>query len=78
METSVVTLKGQILIPAKMRKKHGLKNGTKVSVIDRGDEIVIKPVTREYFRQFAGAWGEDDKALKILMDERKKDRAKGK
>ena len=68
-----MTPKGQVLIPAWMRKKLGLKAGMKMIISQKGKDIIIHPVTPDYFRQFAGMWGTDSKALDILMSERKKD-----
>ena len=44
MET-YATAKGQIVIPAALRKKYGIRNGTKIIVTDIEDAIVLKPVT---------------------------------
>lgn len=72
--TSTVTSKGQIVIPAALRKKLGLKPGTRVRFSQNGNDIVIHPQTPEYFDSFVGIWGTDDKELKLLLAERKKDR----
>jgi AbrB family looped-hinge helix DNA binding protein len=53
MEKSVVTVKGQIVIPFKIRRKFGIKKGTQVSLYEKNGEIVIKPITDEYIRQAA-------------------------
>ena len=34
--------KGQVLIPKKIREKHGLKPGSKVQIIEDADGIVIR------------------------------------
>lgn len=47
METSIVTLKGQVVIPSKIRKKYGIKIGTKIHFLDEGEEIKMIPVTPE-------------------------------
>jgi AbrB family looped-hinge helix DNA binding protein len=49
MET-YATVKGQIVIPAALRRKYGIKDGTKIIVTDIGDAIVLKPVTEQYLR----------------------------
>ena len=74
-DTSIVTVKGQIVIPSKMRRRFGLKKGTKVSLLDRGDEIVIRPLTKEYFERMAGILPPRGKPLtQMLVEERAKDR----
>ena len=53
METSI-TIKGQIVIPAEIRQRLGLKKGTKISVEERNGEIVLRPMNREYFQRMSG------------------------
>ena len=60
---AVVTIKGQIVIPSKLRRKFGIKKGTQVYLYERGDEIVIKPITDEYIRRMAGIMGTKGKLL---------------
>lgn len=72
--TSKITSKGQVVIPAWIRKKLGLKAGMQVVFSEEKKDIVIHPVTPDYFKQFAGMWGKDSKALDILIAERKKDK----
>jgi len=74
MNTFAVTIKGQIVIPAKIRKKMGIKRGTKICFVDRGDEIILKPLTREYFENMAGVLKTGGKLSKALLEERAKDK----
>jgi AbrB family looped-hinge helix DNA binding protein len=72
MET-YVTVKGQIVIPAKLRRKYGIKNGTKIIVTDIGDAIVLKPVTEQYLRNLQGSL-KGKGGLRVLLEERAKDK----
>ena len=74
MNKSVVTAKGQIVIPSKLRRKYGIKKGTPVSVSERDGAIVIQPVTDEYLRSLQGILGTKGKLLKALLEEKKKER----
>lgn len=74
MDRSVVTVKGQVVIPSKLRRKFGIKKGTQVYVYERDGEIVIKPITDEYIRNMAGMAGTKGKLLKALMEEKAKER----
>ena len=76
MET-YATVKGQIVIPAMLRRKYGIKNGTKIIVTDVGNAIVLKPVTEQYLRILQGSL-KGKGGLKTLMDERRKDKERGK
>jgi AbrB family looped-hinge helix DNA binding protein len=74
MET-YATIKGQIVIPAALRRKYGIKSGTKIIVTDAGDGIVLKPVTEQYLKGLQGSL-KGKGGLKILLEERAKDRQK--
>jgi len=74
MET-YATVKGQIVIPASLRKKYGIKNGTKIIVTDIGDAIILKPVTEQYLKNLQGSL-KGKGGLKVLLDERRKDKGR--
>ena len=74
MDRSVVTVKGQVVIPSKLRRKFGIKKGTQVYLYERDGEIVIKPITDEYIQKMAGMAGTKGKLLKALMEEKAKER----
>lgn len=74
MEKVVVTVKGQVVIPSKIRAKYGIEKGTQVFVYDRGGEIVIKPVTDDYIASMAGMAGTKGKLLKALGGEKARER----
>jgi AbrB family looped-hinge helix DNA binding protein len=49
------TSKGQLVIPAKLRRKHKIEAGTKVRILeDRFGRIVLQPITDEYIRRVRG------------------------
>jgi len=72
MET-YATVKGQIVIPATLRRKYGIKNGTKIIITDIGDAIVLKPVTEQYLKNLQGSL-KGKGGLKLLVEERRKDK----
>ena len=74
MTTTVVTTKGQIVIPSKIRRKLNIKKGTKLYVEERGDELILKPVTPEYFERIAGVLQTKGKLSKVLLEDRSKDK----
>ena len=74
MET-YATVKGQVVIPAALRRKYGIKKGTKLIVTDTGDGIVLKPVTEQYLKNLQGSL-KGKGGLKVLVEERSKDRKK--
>ncbi len=76
MET-YATVKGQIVIPATLRRKYGIKNGTKIIVTDNGDSIILKPVTEQYLINLQGSL-KGKGGLKVLVEERRKDKEREK
>jgi AbrB family looped-hinge helix DNA binding protein len=74
MDKSVVTVKGQVVIPSRLRRKFSIKKGTQVYLYERDGEIVIKPITDDYIRSLAGVMGTKGKLLKALMEEKAKER----
>ncbi len=67
-----VTVKGQIVIPAELRRKYRIKAGTKIYVIDTGEAILLKPVTEESLKRLQGRL-RGKGVLKSLLEERRKD-----
>jgi AbrB family looped-hinge helix DNA binding protein len=76
MET-YATVKGQIVIPAALRRKYGIKNGTKIIITDIGDAITLKPVTEQYLKNLQGSL-KGKGGLKTLVEERRNDKERGK
>jgi AbrB family looped-hinge helix DNA binding protein len=73
-ETSVVTTKGQLVIPARLRRRFGIKKGTTISFLEEGGRIVVQPVTRQFIRGLRGSLKGAPSALDLLLKERKQER----
>ena len=76
MTTTTVTAKGQIVIPSRIRRHLNIKKGTRLCVIEKDNEIVLQPLTREYFEQTAGVLKTKGKLTQVLLDERKKEKVR--
>lgn len=74
MDAAYVTTKGQLVIPARIRRKLGIKPGTKVCFVERGSDILFQPVTKEYIRSMSGMLKSATSVTEELLDERKRDR----
>lgn len=70
MTTTIVTAKGQIVIPSKIRRKMSIEKGTKLYIEERGDELVLKPVTPDYLEKVSGVLKTEGKLSKALLKER--------
>ena len=71
METSVVRQKGQVVIPAKIRKRLNIKYGTKIAFIENNGKIIIQPLDKNYFKSLSGAMGLKGKMLESLLKDKK-------
>jgi len=74
MEASVVTIKGQVVIPKKIRNQFHIKKGTQIRFEPRNGEIVLRPLTPDYFEKMAGSLGTGGRVLKAFLKEKKKER----
>jgi AbrB family looped-hinge helix DNA binding protein len=74
MNFGYVTTKGQLVIPSKLRKRFGIKPGTRVNFFEEGDGIKIVPVTPETIEANIGFMKTEGKLLRTLMREKKKER----
>ena len=74
METTA-TAKGQIVIPSSIRRKFGIKEGTRIQieVNEKANQIILKPITREYVHSLRGRF-RGKGLLKALMAEKKRER----
>ena len=52
METSVLTSKGQLLIPKRIRNKYGIQSGVKVIFEEVADGVIIRAMNEDYFKSF--------------------------
>lgn len=59
METSILTSKGQLLIPKRLRTKYGIKSGIKVAFIETSQGVILKPMDENFFNQFVGILKEE-------------------
>lgn len=74
VETSVVTSKGQLVIPARLRRRFGIKKGTLIAFAEDDRRIILQPVTREFIHGLRGSLGGEPSALDLLLQERKRER----
>lgn len=74
METTA-TSKGQIVIPSSIRRKFGIKEGTRIQieVDEKANRIILRPITREYIHSLRGKL-RGKGLLKALAAEKKRER----
>jgi AbrB family looped-hinge helix DNA binding protein len=71
----IATEKGQIVIPAAVRRKLGIKEGThiQVEVDEQNHLIILRPMTREHIRALRGKY-KSLELLKALNEDKKRER----
>lgn len=73
MET-ILNSKGQILIPAEIRKQLGITDGTYIQIeVNTSKQIILTPITREFIRSLRGKY-KGKGLIKALMAEKKRER----
>jgi AbrB family looped-hinge helix DNA binding protein len=74
MET-IATVKGQIVIPSSVRRKLGIKEGTRihVQVDEKNQRIILTPITREYIHSLRGKF-KGKNLLQALAVEKRRER----
>jgi len=70
-----ISSKGQMVIPARIRKKYRIEARSKVELVDTGKEIVIIPLPKEPFKSSRGILrGVTTKDLiKVRREERRRE-----
>ena len=78
MEKACVTSKGRLVVPARLRQRYGIKPGTTVCFIERGNEIMFQPITKAYIRSMCGMLKSKTSATEELLKERARDKTREK
>ena len=74
MNTSVVTVKGQVVIPSKLRRKYGIKNGTLIHFYEKEGEIRMTPLTHAVIDANLGFLCTQGRLTEALLKEKKCER----
>ncbi len=74
MET-VATSKGQVVIPSKVRRQLGIKEGThlQIAVDEANRRLILTPVTREYIHSLRGKY-KGKGLMKAFMADKKREK----
>ncbi len=67
------TTKGQVVIPAWLRREFQIEDGTKASVTATPDGILLRPITRDYIRSLRGKY-QHLPVMETLAEDRKRER----
>ena len=73
MNVVKATVKGQVLIPASLRRKYKIERGTPLRVYGRRNRIILAPVVRDPVEEGRGMLKTRGKILKSLIEDRKRE-----
>ena len=74
MTISKATIKGQVIIPAELRKKFNIKKGTRVSIVEgEGQVILIKSLPDDPIEASRGMLKGKTSLTKALLKDRHKE-----
>jgi AbrB family looped-hinge helix DNA binding protein len=60
-ERSVVTSRGQLVIPAVLRRKLGIEEGTQVVIWESEGRLILQPITGTFVRRLRGSLKENSR-----------------
>jgi len=72
-ETVYFSIKGQVVIPRRLRREFEIEEGTKATVVATPEGILLKPITRTYIKSLRGSL-KGTKAMEVFQAERKRER----
>ncbi len=74
LNSAKITAKGRLTVPSRIRRRFGIKPGTRVNFVEEGARIIFQPVTRKYISSFCGIFklkpGEKSVVQELLDDRR--------
>ncbi len=75
MYTITVSQKGQVVLPAPLRRKYNLKKGSKLLVKDERAGILIAPAGADHISRMRGSIKAEGSVTEFLLKERAEDYA---
>jgi AbrB family looped-hinge helix DNA binding protein len=72
-ESVYFSVKGQVVIPRRLRKEFEIEEGTRAYVQATPEGILIKPLTQKFIRSLRGSL-KGKGVLKAMMEDRKTER----
>ena len=73
METVKVLAKGQVVIPAAVRKKYDIHPGSKLHIFEYGNLIYLVPPSKDAIKDAMGCLPQSPSLSEELLKERRRD-----
>lgn len=78
MTISKATVKGQVIIPAELRKKFNIKKGTRIAIAEgAGNVILLKPLPDDPIEASRGILKGKTSLTKALLKDRREETRRG-
>ncbi|MBI5817950.1 MAG: AbrB/MazE/SpoVT family DNA-binding domain-containing protein [Verrucomicrobia bacterium] len=77
MKPVYMSSKGQVVVPAAIRRRFNIQPGTRIVFMEEKGRIILQPVTREYINSFRGIFKQkpgQKSAVQELLEDRAADR----
>lgn len=68
IEYAAVNAKGQVVIPAEIRDRFSIKQGTKIAFVQEGGRLFIQPVTDAFIESMRGSLAGHGMPAKLVRD----------
>lgn len=66
------SIKGQVVIPRRLRREFEIEEGTKATVVSTPEGILLKPITSKFIRSLRGSL-KGTKAMDVFLAERRRE-----
>ena len=67
------SIKGQVVIPRRLRREFEIEEGTKATVVSTPEGILLKPITSKFIKSLRGSL-KGTKAMDVFLAERRRER----
>ncbi len=67
------SIKGQVVIPRRLRREFEIEEGTKATVVSTPEGILLKPITSKFIKSLRGSL-KGTKAMDVFLTERRRER----
>lgn len=72
VEKRVMSTKGRVVIPGRLRRRLRIKRGTLVSFLEDNGRLIVQPITAEFIASLRGSL-KGNGALRRLLTERRRE-----
>ena len=72
-ETVSFSVKGQVVIPRRLRQEFEIEEGTKATVVSTPEGILLKPITSKFIKSLRGSL-KGKGLMKAMMEDRRVER----